>query len=158
LRLVVNEGRLQVAGGPPLVALGTDRFRNPHGVLGFMSQDEFELHFVSQDEFELKSMEGQTTLYRRARPYAPSVAELAVFAGWYETDEIGTAEVSPTANGLSGRLNGSPPIEFAPVAPDVFQRGEMLLRFRRNTTGEVIGLELTSPALRNAYFPRTPSF
>lgn len=154
LHLVVDDGRLLIAGGPPLVARGTDRFRNPRGALSFMSQDEFELHFVSQDQLELKSMEGRTTWYRRARPYAPSAADLAAFAGRYETDEIGAVEVSPTGNGLSGRLNGSPPIEFAPVDPDVFQAGPTTIRFRRDAAGKVISLDLNSPALRNAHFPQ----
>ncbi|HEX2207369.1 MAG TPA: DUF3471 domain-containing protein [Longimicrobium sp.] len=119
-----------------------------------MSQDEFELHFVSQDQLELRSMEGQTTRYRRARPYAPGAAELAAFAGRYETDEIGAVEITPAGNGLSGRLNGSPPIEFAPIDPDVFQRGATTIRFRRDAAGKVIGLDLTNPGLRNAHFPR----
>ena len=154
LRLVVNEGRLRVAGGPALVALGPERFRNPRAVLTFMSQDEFELRFVSQDQLELTSKEGRTTRYRRARPFAPGAADLAAFAGRYETDEVGALEITPAGNGLSGRLNGSPPIEFAPVDPDVFQRGPMTLRFRRDAAGKVVGLDLTNPALRNAHFPR----
>lgn len=154
LRLGVNGGRLRIAGGPALVALSPDRFRNPRGVTGFMSQDEFELHFVSQDQLELKSMEGQTTRYRRARAYAPAAAELAAFAGRYETDEIGAVEITPTATGLSGTLNGSPAIEFAPVDPDVFQRGATTIRFRRDVAGTVIGLDMTNPGLRNAHFPR----
>ena len=154
LHLVVDEGRLLVVDGPPLVALGQSRFHNPRGALSFMSQDEFELHFVSQDRLELTSMEGETTRYRRARPYAPSAADLAAFAGRYETTEIGAVEITPTGNGLSGQLNGSPPLEFAPVDPDVFQRGPMTIRFRRDAVGKVIGLDLTSPALRNAHFPR----
>lgn len=154
LRLIVDEGRLLVADGPPLVALSNHRFRNPRGALSFMSQDEFELHFLSQNQLELKSMEGQTIRYRRARPYAPSAADLADFVGRYKTDEIGEVEVSPTGNGLSGRLNGSSPIEFTPVDPDVFQAGPITVRFHRDTAQKVIGLDLTSPVLRNAYFPR----
>jgi CubicO group peptidase (beta-lactamase class C family) len=83
LRLVVNGGRLRMAGGPPLLAVDNERFRNPRGVLGFMSQDQFELRFVSPDQLELTTMEGQTTRYRRARGYAPGAAELAAFAGRY---------------------------------------------------------------------------
>lgn len=154
LRLVVNDGRLRIAGGPALVAVADDRFRNPHGTLMLMSQDEFELHFVSPDQLELTSMEGRTTRYRRARPYAPGAADLAAFAGRYETDEIGAIEVSPAANGLTARLNASPSLEFTPVDPDVFQRGPMMIRFRRDDTGTVVGLDLTSPALRNTRFPR----
>ncbi|HEX8242944.1 MAG TPA: serine hydrolase, partial [Longimicrobium sp.] len=154
LRLVVNNGRLRIAGGPPLVALGNDRFRNPRGDLRFMSQAEFELRFVSPDQLELRSTEGQTTRYRRAQPYAPGAADLAAFAGRYETDEIAAVEITPAGNGLSGRLNGSPAIEFAPVHPDVFQRGAMTIRFRRDAAGKVTGLDLTNPVLRNAHFPR----
>lgn len=154
LRLAVNGGRLRVAGGPALVAVGPDRFRNPRGVMSFRSQDEFELHFVAPDQLELKSMEGQVTRYRRARAYAPGAADLAAFAGRYETDEIGAVEITPTATGLSGTLNGSPAIEFAPVDPDVFQRGATTMRFRRDAAGTVIGLDMTNPSLRNAHFPR----
>lgn len=154
LRLVVDDGRLRVARGPALVALGQDRFRNARPMLSFMSQDEFELRFVSRDQFELRSMEGRTTRYRRARPYAPGAADLAAFAGRYETDEIGVVEIVAAGNGLSGRLNGSPPLEFAPVDPDVFQLGPMTIRFRRDAAGKVTGLDLTSPALRHAHFPR----
>lgn len=154
LRLVVNEGRLRVAGGPALVALDGGRFRNPRGILRFMSQDEFELHFVSTDQLELKSMEGQTTRYRRAQAYAPGAADLAAFAGRYETDEVGALEIGATANGVSGRINHSPTLEFVPVHPDIFQRGPMTIRFRRDAAGNVIGLDLTSPALRNTHFPR----
>lgn len=154
LRLVVNNSRLRIPGGPLLVAVDSDRFRNPHGTLNFMSQDEFELHFISADQLEMKSMEGQTTRYRRGRPYAPGAADLAAFAGRYETDEIGVIDVTPTANGLAATLNGSPAVELAPVDPDVFARGPMTLRFRRDAAGKVTGLELSSPALRNAPFPR----
>ncbi|HEU0012068.1 MAG TPA: serine hydrolase [Longimicrobium sp.] len=154
LRLVVSDGGLRVAGGPALVDLGGGRFRNPRRLLTFMSQDEFELRFVSPDEFELRSMEGGTTRYLRARPYAPGAAELAAFAGRYETGEIGVVEITPAGNGLSGRLNGLPPMVFAPVHPDVFQLGPTTLRFRRGTDGTVVGLDLTNPGLRNAHFPR----
>ena len=154
LRLIMNGGRLRVAGGPALVALSPERFRNPRGVMSFRSQDEFELHFVSPDQLELKSMEGQVTRYRRARAYAPGAADLAAFAGRYETDEIGAVEITPTATGLSGTLNGSPATEFAPVDPDVFQRGATTMRFRRDAAGTVIGLDMTNPSLRNTHFPR----
>jgi hypothetical protein len=154
LRLALDGGGLRIAGGAPLVALGDDRFRHPRGTLRFMSQDRFELRFVSQDVFELTSMEGETTRYRRAQPYAPSGAELADFAGRYETDEIGAVEISPAGSGLAGRLNGFPPIEVDPVAPDVFQRGPLTIRFRRDAAGAVIGLDLTTPVLRNAHFAR----
>ena len=154
LRIIVNGGRLRIPGGPLLVPVSKDRFRNERRVTQFMSNDEFELHFVARDVLELKSMEGEITRYQRAQPYAPGATELAAFAGRYYTDEIGALELIATANGLAGRLNDSQTLTFMPVHPDVFQLGQMTIRFRRDATGKVIGAELSNPVLRNAYFPR----
>ncbi len=155
LRLVVNDGKLRIPGGPPLVAVTRDRFRNPRGALSFMSQDEFELHFLSPDEFELRSMEDKSTRYRRAQPYAPTAADLKDFAGRYESDELRAVfEMTPGNNGLMIRLNGSQAFEFAPVDRDTFQRGRMTLRFRRDRDGKVVALDYSNPVLRNITFTR----
>ncbi len=157
LRLIARNGRLGVAGGGPLVAVTRDRFRNPRGSLAFMSQDEFELNFLSQDQFELKSMEGNTTRYRRARPYAPTVAELTAFAGRYESDELRAVfQMAPGTDGLMVRLNDSPGpgFELAPVDRDTFQRGRMTVRFLRDKAGKVVALDLSNPVLRKINFTR----
>jgi CubicO group peptidase (beta-lactamase class C family) len=157
LRLIANNGRLAVAGGGPLVAVSKDRFRNPRASLMFMSQDEFELTFLSQDQFELKSMEGQTTRYRRARPYAPTAADLAAFAGRYESDELmAVFEMTPGKDGLLGRANDAPgePLAFKPVERDTFQFAGLILRFTRDKAGKVRGLDFTNPLLRRVKFTR----
>lgn len=157
LRLIANNGRLGVAGGGPLVAVTRDRFRNPRRSLAFMSQDEFELNFLSQDQFELKSMEGNTTRYRRARPYAPTVAELTAFAGRYESDELRAVfQMTPGTDGLMVRLNDSPSrsSELAPVDRDTFQRGMMTVRFLRDEAGKVVALDFSNPVLRKINFTR----
>lgn len=157
LRLVARNGRLGVAGGPNLVAVTRDRFRNPRGSLSFMSQDEFELHFPSDDQFELKSMEGTTTRYRRAQPYAPTADDLKNFAGRYESDELRAVfEMAPAKEGLMVRLNDSPTpnLELKPVEPDTFQRGMITVRFHRDQAEKVVALELTNPVLRKVKFTR----
>lgn len=157
MRLVVNNGRLAIAGGGPLVTVAADRFRIARVTTNFMSNDEFELQFLSQDQFELESMEGRTTRFRRAQPWAPTAAELAAFAGRYESDELrATLEMALTQEGLMGRLNNSPTqsLEFRPVDRDTFQRGMLTIRFRRDTTGTIVGLNLSNPALRNIKFTR----
>jgi len=157
LRLIVNNGRLGIVGGGPLVAVSTDRFRNPRGSLAFMSQDEFELNFQSQDQFELKSMEGQTTRYRRAQPYAPTAADLAAFAGRYESDELrAILQMTPGKEALMGRLNDSPApvLEFRPVDRDTFQRGMITVRFLRDKAGTVVALDFSNPVLRKITFTR----
>ena len=155
LRLGVDNGRLRIQGGPPLDTLTKDRFRNPRGALFFMSQDEFELHFLSQDQIELKSMEGKTTRYRRAQPYAPTATDLQAFAGRFTNDETrAVLEMAPGKDSLMIRLNDSQAFEFRPVDRDTFQRGGMILRFRRDQAGKVVGFDYSNPVVRNIQFTR----
>lgn len=155
LRLVEQNGTLRVAGGPRLVAVAEDRFRNPNGSLSFMSEGQFELRFLSPDELELVSMEGEATRYRRARPYAPTAAELEAFAGRYESDDLGAVfDVTPGDGGVVVRLNGAQTIGFAPVDRDTFQRGPLTVRFLRDGAGQVTALDFSTPALRDVPFAR----
>ncbi|HYO76190.1 MAG TPA: serine hydrolase domain-containing protein [Thermoanaerobaculia bacterium] len=157
LRLIVDGGRLRMAGGPPLVTVTSDRFKNPRGALSFLSQDEFELHFLSNDRFALKSIEGKTTHYRRARSYVPSPADLKAFAGRYQSDELGTVvQVSAWPNGLAFAPEHLPArrMELKPVDHDTFQRGPFLVRFRRDKNGAVVGLDYSNPLLRNVPLTR----
>jgi hypothetical protein len=157
LRLVVERATLRIAGGPALVPVTGDTFRAAGASLSFRSQDEFELRFVSDDHFELTSMEGETTTYRRAQPYAPTVADLEGFAGRYESDEIGSVfELAAGARGLTARLAHAPAaaLELGPVAPDTFQAGNHFLRFHRDETGDVVGFSYSNPVLRDVTFTR----
>jgi hypothetical protein len=157
LRLAVDRGRFRVAGGPGLVAVTKDRFRRWGANVQFMSGDAFELHFLSPEQLELKSMEGKTTRYRRARPYAPTDADLNTFAGRYGSDELkAVIQMAPGKGGLMGRINETPgaAVPFAPVDRDTFQLGMLTIRFRRDPTGTVVGLDFSNPVLRNIKFTR----
>lgn len=157
VRLVVDRGRLRVADGPALVAQSNDRFKRWRAFLDFMSGDEFEVHFISPDEFELKSMEGKTTRYRRARPYAPTADELKAFAGRYESTEIGTVfQIEPKGEGLLLRLEHTPSksLEIRPVERDTFQISRMTIRFQRDKTGKIVALDYSNPLVRNVRFTR----
>jgi CubicO group peptidase (beta-lactamase class C family) len=157
LRLLANDGRLQVEGGRPLMTMAADRFRNPRGDLFFMSQDEFELHFPSPDRLELKSMEGLTTRYRRAEPYSPTAADLRALAGRYESTDLGSVfEMVPATGGLVMRFERSPDkaVNFVPVERDVFQFRRMLVRFQRDDAGHVVGFEYSNPVARHIRFTR----
>jgi CubicO group peptidase (beta-lactamase class C family) len=153
LRLVEEKGQLRVAGGPPLVPVASDRFRNPRASLSFMSGDEFELHFVSPTHINLRSKEGKTTRYRRAEAFAPTADDLKAFAGRFGNDESNAVTVIvPGAKGVMVRLNELGPLEFMPVDRDTFQLGGMLLRFRRDKAGNVIGFDYSNPIVRNVAF------
>ena len=155
LRLVAQGGRLRVAGGPALVPVAEGRFRNAEGALPFWSEDRVEIRFVSPDAFELVTSAGDVVRYRRPEPEAHSAAELAAFAGRYESDELrAVLEVAAGADGLTVRLNGSRPFDFVPVARDVFHLGPMTGRFRRDEAGRVVALDYSSPVLRDVRFVR----
>ncbi|HEX7154073.1 MAG TPA: serine hydrolase domain-containing protein [Thermoanaerobaculia bacterium] len=157
LRLVVDGSRFRIAGGPALVPVDADRFKRAGAALSFMSQDEFELRFLSPDQFELKSMEGKTTRYRRAQPYAPTAADLQAFAGRFESGEIGTVfQLVPGEDMLTIRLENAPDktLEFRPVDRDTFQRGGMTVRFLRDKDGKVVAFDYSNPVIRNVKFMR----
>ncbi|HEX8289176.1 MAG TPA: serine hydrolase domain-containing protein [Pyrinomonadaceae bacterium] len=153
LQLIVDRGRLRVADGPALVAQSKDRFKRLGNALMFMSGDEFELRFRSPNELELKSMEGKTSRYRRAQKYAPTTDELKAFTGRFTNDETRAFfEMSPGKEGLMIRLNDSRAFEFKPVDRDTFQLGGMILRFRRDKDGKIVGFDYSNPLVRNIKF------
>jgi CubicO group peptidase (beta-lactamase class C family) len=157
LRLSVNGGRLVIAGAPPLVAVGADRFRPARTSLYFRSEDDFELIFRSNDEFELTSMEGETTRYRRAQPWTPTVADLQAVDGRYESRELGTVfEILPGTTGVVVRFERSPEQaqELEPVARDMYMRGMAIVRFRRDASGSVTGFDYGNPFVRSIAFER----
>jgi CubicO group peptidase (beta-lactamase class C family) len=156
LRLGLDDSMLRIAGGPPLMAVAKDRFRRPRPNVQFMSQDDFELSFLSPDEFELKSMEGKSTRYRRAEPYAPTADDLRAFAGRYENDEVrSVVQMAPGKGGLLGTLNDSREgVELRPITRDTFQLGRMMVRFVRDEAGRIVALDLSNPVLRNMRYAR----
>ena len=155
LHLVAQRGELRIVGGPPLVPVAEDRFRNAQPMLSFMSQDDFEVQFLSNDQLELESMEGEITRYRRAEPAAPTAEELRAFAGSFQSDELlAVLEVEAEGDHLSMRLNDSPPFRFATVDRDAFQFRRFFVRFRRDEGGKVEALEFSNPVLRRVRFTR----
>ena len=124
-----------------------------------MSGDQFELQFVSNDQIELKSMEGKTTRYRRAQPYAPTADDLKAFAGRYGNDENQVVfELTPGTTGLTARASwsGSGAFDFLPVDRDTFQFRGMIIRFHRDSAGKVVAFDYSNPVVRNIKFTRAP--
>jgi hypothetical protein len=155
LRLNSSNGRLSVQNGGPLVAIDKNRFRNVRPSPDFMSEAEVELHFLSQDRFELKTGEGETMLFRRAKPWTPSAEDLKAFAGHYRSDELlAFFDVAAGSDSLTLRLNDMQSLQFRGVDPDRFQFGPLTVRFQRDASGNVVALDFTNPVLRNIRFVR----
>lgn len=158
MRLSVDRGRFRIAGGPGLAAVSKDRFRRWGAALPFMSQDRFELYFVSSDQFDLKSMEGQTTRYRRTQAIVPTASDLNDFVGRYQSSEIGGFfDFVAVEDNLMGRANDAPGSGFAltPVSQDTFQLSGVTLHFLRDKGGKVVALEYSNPVIRTIQFTKT---
>ncbi|MBC7850712.1 MAG: DUF3471 domain-containing protein, partial [Chitinophagaceae bacterium] len=157
MRLSVNNGKLKIADGPAMITVGKDLFKTPNAALPFMSGDEFELQFSSNDNFQYKSMEGRVTMYRRAKSFTPNMDQLKEFAGRYESDEIGAIfKIEPKEDGLQLHLEHAPEknLKCLPIDTDTFQAGRMMVRFRRDKSGKVIGMNYSNPLLRKINFTR----
>ena len=158
LELAMKGPNLSVAGGPALVAQSKDRFKRWGNSTQFMSADEFELRFVSADELELKSMEGKVARYRRAHPLTPTADELKSLAGRYQSEELNTVFVfAPGDGALSGyveHMGAGRSLAFKPIERDTYQFSRMVLRFQRDKSGKVVGLDYSNPAMRHVQFTR----
>ena len=157
MRLLVQEGRLRIANGPPLVAVSQERFRAPRADMFFRSQDEFEMTFLSNDQLEFKSMEGQATRYRRAQPFTPTAADVQSVEGRYESKELGAVyEIIPGANAITMRAEGGSErsMELTPVERDTYMLRMMIVRFRRDAGGKVTGFDYGNPLVRNISLTR----
>lgn len=150
-------GRLTIVGGPVLVPVSSDKFRPQRTNLFYRSQDDFEITFRSNDEFELKSMEGETTQFRRAQPWTPTAADVQAFDGRYKADELGQVlEVLPGTKGLIVRFERLPEntVETEPVARDTYMKSLVSVRFIRDASGKVTGFDYSNPLVRNIRFTR----
>jgi CubicO group peptidase (beta-lactamase class C family) len=155
LRVTAANGRLAVVGGGAFVALSNDRFRIARPTADFMSMADVELHFSSNDAFELRTPEGEVTRYSRAAPWTPAAEDLQAFAGRYQSDELRAwFDITATGTGLVARLNDATTVPFPPVARDMFQVGQITLRFRRDESGKVVALDFSNPLLRNIRYAR----
>ncbi len=158
LRLLVNNGRLAVGNGPPLIPVSADRFQPPRPSLFFRSEDDVTLVFRTNDELELTSKGGEVTRFRRGAAWTPSAADLEAVDGRYTNGELGTVfEVLPGSNRIVLRFANDPgqAIEMEPVARDTYMRNLVIVRFRRDAGGRVTGLHYGNPLIRRLDFMRT---
>ena len=157
MRLGVNNGRLQVANGPPLVPVSPNTFRIARPTTFFRSMDDFVMTFTDADHIEFRSMEGEVTRYRRAQPYTPTPAELRSVDGRYESKELGSVfEVIAEGNALTMRMEGNPErmLQVAPVERDAYMLRMMIVRFARDASGTVTGFVYDNPVVKGIQFTR----
>ena len=157
IQLAVNNNTLIIAGGGPLGAIAPDRFKNLRPTLFYMSEAEFELQFISANQIEIKTKDGIVTRYRRAKAFSPSEADIKEFLGRYYSEELmGVFDMTSERGLLLVRSNEAPKaiLEFKPVEKDKFMAGQGMIRFVRDKTGKVAGLEYTNPLVRKVKYRR----
>jgi hypothetical protein len=157
MRLGVNNGRLMVANGPPLVPVSATSFRVPRRTAFFRSQDDPTLTFVDADHLEIRSMEGEVTRYRRAAAYTPTVSELQSVDGRYESAELGSVfEVVAGTSAIAMRFENAPEksLDLAPVERDAYMLRMMIVRFTRDAGGKVTGFVYSNPVAKGIRFTR----
>lgn len=151
VRLVVNEGRLQVADGPPLVPLSENRFQ-----LGEDTSVELEMGPDGRSAgMRFVRLSGDVVQFERVAEAAPTPAQLAEYVGEYASDE---AEVSYRVVLEDGKLvvRGRPAAvhPLTPLYADGFDSDGLLVRFRRDAAGRVNGLSLGMPRMWDLRFAR----
>ena len=157
MRLAVNSGRLQVVNGPPLIPVSATSFRVLRPSTFFRSQDDFVMTFTDGDHIEIRSMEGQVTRYRRAQPYTGTAADLQGVEGRYESVELGSRfEIVPGSTTIAMRFENAPEksLELTPVARDTWMYRMMIVRFRRDAGGKIVGFDYGNPVVRSIRFTR----
>jgi hypothetical protein len=88
-------------------------------------------------------------------PVRPSPAELATYAGHYESAELDTTyavELTDEGLVLKGRRVGG---TLIPTVRDEFTQGSMVLRFERDGRGRPSGFRLGQGRIRNLRFTRS---
>ena len=65
-------------------------------------------------------------------------------------------DIAAGKDGLALRLEHIPErlLQFRPILRDTYQFSQMTVRFQRDTSGKVVGLDYTNPVLRNVRFTR----
>ncbi|MES2300079.1 MAG: serine hydrolase domain-containing protein [Pseudomonadota bacterium] len=147
IELAYRDASLTLDKGPALRALGGAAFAIRSGSFVFADRD----HFVSA------SPDGETVHYQHVAAGAPDATALAAFAGRYHSDEVAaTYQLSVAGKALVFSLVGKADWVYTltALAPDSFGGDDLLLRFKRDAGGHVIGLETSSARLFGLAFKK----
>jgi CubicO group peptidase (beta-lactamase class C family) len=121
---------------------------------------DVDIHFVAAgagkpSRVEVSTNGGAPTLFERAIPFDPSVAQLAEYPGAYVSEEIDPMFRISLADGklTLNRLKLKPET-LRPVTQDVFVGDTGTIRFTRDTNRKISGFMLDSDRIQNFQFTR----
>jgi CubicO group peptidase (beta-lactamase class C family) len=100
----------------------------------------------------------ETETYEPVTLWSPTAADLQGFAGRYESQEVDTTWTLAVDGGkLFLRHRGLPEGPLRPTVEDVFAVRGMILAFRRDSVGRVMGFTVGEGRVRGIAFEREPS-
>ncbi len=147
LALSYRDGALTMPDGTPLRVLSANAYAYKTAVLTFSGADQFEVRDEGMDP----------SRYRRVTAAAADVSALAAFAGKFHSAEVQADYLVSVSGGmLEFRFQDNPQYKFelAPLGPDVFGSGEIVVRFKRDAAGGVVGASVSTDGLFELPFHR----
>ena len=156
MRLVMRGGQLSTQGGSALVPLSSGRFQLGGADGSVLLFDSTPV--AGRVAFRMVTGDGDTTRYEPVAPFAPSTAQLAEYAGTYESDEAdGEFVVSVERDSLRLRDRyGQPMPAMRPDYADAFGNGRLGIRFVRDDAGRVVALSVRDGRAWDVRFARRP--
>lgn len=119
-----------------------------------------ESRVVSRDRIELVGRDGNIAVYLRTPAATPASVKLAEFPARYASDEVGAVYVvSAGTDGLIWRIQDRPDFmqTLKPIYRDAFQGDDAIIRFTRDSRGQITGLTVGVERARKVAFSRIPN-
>jgi hypothetical protein len=139
--------------GLHLKSAGTSRFAFPGG-----PELRFESGGGQAMRFTIASPDSAPQVFERFQPVALSAGDLTQYIGNYESSELeATYKISVRDGKLSLQVNWQDPSTLEPSIRDEFQgRAGVALVFRRDSRGQITGLDVFAGRVRNISFTKLP--
>ena len=119
-----------------------------------------ESRVVSKDRIELVGRDGNIAVYLRTPAATPASVKLTEFPARYASDEVGAVYVvSAGTDGLIWRIQDRPDFmqTLKPIYRDAFQGDDAIIRFTRDSRGQITGLTVGVERARKVAFSRIPN-
>ena len=141
-------------GGQVMVPTGPGVLTAPEGPRVFSTETGWA---ADESPGRLVEREGgsKPRVWHAERPFAPSPAQLASFAGEYYSDEVGvTYTIYVDGDRLKVRFRPAQQFTLTPVFADAFVGNGSTIRFTRAGTGTIDGLLISAGRVRHVRFVR----
>lgn len=149
ISLIADRNQLRMKGGRALA-------QNPDGTFD-LSGDSIE--FDSENSFSLHAtVDALVTRFSRAKPFSPSISELADYSGAFASDEADTTYVAKVEDGkltLRAKHHPSVSVRLTPAYADAFEAEGTVVRYNRNRRGRITSFSMIGIRVRDLRFYRT---